>query len=93
LHTLAIGVPGSAYQDMVRPAAEMAASINDGLRTYASSSAPSNSNIGMSYVDFPFPYVENDERWSEDGLHPSEMGYRLLGEAIAIRVKEILNGV
>ncbi|KAL3809584.1 hypothetical protein ACHAXA_005800 [Cyclostephanos tholiformis] len=95
LHTLAIGIPGSAYQNMVRAAADFATYINDGLRAFASSSSSSSSspsNSRISYVDFPFPYNENGEEWNEDGLHLSEMGYQRLGRELAHRVKEILDG-
>jgi len=87
LRTLAIGIPGSAYQDMVHAVSSSAAYINGGLKNFA------KSNPRISYIDFPFPYRDNDEKWDEDGTHMSEEGYEQLGKALAPKVKEILDGI
>ncbi|KAL3764663.1 hypothetical protein ACHAW5_000294 [Stephanodiscus triporus] len=87
LHTMAIGIPGSAYQDMTHSIAESATYINEGLKNFASS------NSRISYFDFPFPYRENDGKWDEDGTHMSEEGYKQLGRSLAPQVKEILDSI
>jgi lysophospholipase L1-like esterase len=87
LRTLAMGIPGSAYQDMVPAVASSAAYINEGLKNFASS------NPRISYFDFPFPYRDDDKKWGEDGTHMSEEGYEQLGKALAPQVKEILDSI
>ena len=87
LRTLAMGIPGSAYQDMVPAVASSAAYINEGLKNFASS------DPRISYFDFPFPYRDDDKKWGEDGTHMSEEGYEQLGKALAPQVKEILDSI
>lgn len=85
--TLAVGIPGSAFQDMTPAAADMAAYVNGAVETFAAS------RDEVSYFDFPLPYREADERWSSDGLHLTPAGYRALAEALAPQVQKILNGM
>ena len=87
LRTLAIGIPGSAYQDMVHAVAESATYVNQGLKNFASS------NPRISFFDFPFPYRDNDKKWGEDGTHMSEEGYKQLGKVLAPQVKGILDSI
>lgn len=93
--TLAVGVPGSAFQEKVHVASELAAYINDGLKNFATiSKTYGTSTIGqVSYIEFPFPYKDGDSKWSPDGLHLSEEGYKELGRQLAIPVKMILDSI
>ena len=84
LHTLSIGIPGSRYQNENPIAGQMASYINNALKEFASS------DPRISYVDFPTPFQENDNKWHPDGLHMSGEGYKFLGEALAESVMEIL---
>lgn len=91
--TLAVGIPGSAFQERVPVASEMAAYVNDGLETFAASCPAS-----VSYVPFPLPYREDDdrvavgdERWAPDGLHLTQVGYAALAKELAPLVKQILD--
>lgn len=86
LRTLAVGIPGSAWQDGNPTASRLCADINGALKTFASG------RDGVSYVDFPFPYRRGDGKWSGDGLHLSPEGYETLGRELAPRVKRILDG-
>ena len=82
---LALGIPGSAWQEKIPVAAEMVAIINKSLRDYASKK--------IDYVEFPFVYEtpNNTNIWGEDGLHLSKNGYEMLGKELAIDVKSILD--
>lgn len=82
---MALGIPGSAWQEKIPVAAEMVANINKSLRDYASKK--------IDYVEFPFVYeTPNDTNiWGEDGLHLSKNGYEMLGKELAIDVKSILD--
>lgn len=85
LHTLAVGIPGSAYQEKVPIASEYASYINEAMKEFAAESSNK-----ISYVDFPFPFQEADQRWGEDGLHLTCKGYERLGKDLAPFVKVIL---
>lgn len=85
--TLAVGIPGSAYQENVRIASELTSYINSALRVFASTYPGGE----VSYVDFPFPYDEEDGKWDKDGLHLTEEGYHALGKELAPHVKTILD--
>ena len=85
LHTMALGIPGSSYQDRSSIAAELATYINKALKDFASSTS-----LSISYVDFPFLYQQNDTRWGSDGLHLSANGYDVLGKELAPYVKTIV---
>lgn len=85
LRTLAIGIPGSAWQEMNANAARLCSDVNDALRQYAS-----NSEGRVTYMDFPFHYRRGDNKWCADGLHLSPEGYETLGISVAPCVKELL---
>ena len=87
MHTLAIGIPGSAYQKYMRDAAEVASHVNKALDNLASS------DERISYMAFPFAYNDNDSRWSKDGLHLSQGGYAFLAQALAPQVRQILESM
>ncbi|KAL7428280.1 hypothetical protein ACHAXH_001449 [Discostella pseudostelligera] len=84
MHTLAIGIPGSAYQKYMREAAEVASHVNTAVENFASS------DDRISYIAFPFAYNDNDSRWSRDGLHLSQEGYAFLAQSLAPQVRQIL---
>lgn len=87
LHTLAIGIPGSAYQENTRDAAEVASQVNRAMENFA------KSDSRISYVAFPFAYHDDDSKWSKDGLHCSEEGYIYLAQALAPHVRQILESL
>lgn len=84
IHTLAVGIPGSAWQEMNPNAAKLCTEMNEALQKFASC------QDRVSYVDFPFPYRRGDSKWSGDGLHLSPEGYETLGRELAPCVKQIL---
>ena len=87
LQTLMVGIPGSDYQEHVTQASELASTINDLLKEYATTSSKT------TYVDFPFSFEKGGENWAVDGLHLSKDGYDALAEALAPRVKTILDNI
>ena len=88
IHTLAVGIPSSAWQSMNSNAARLCNDMNDEIKKFASN------EDRVSYVDFPFVYDrESSNNWSGDGLHFSEVGYATLGRALAPCVKDILDGM
>lgn len=86
IRTLAVGIPGSAWQQMNTSASMLAADMNSSLQEFAQSFSDGRVN----YTDFPFPYERND-LWSPDGLHLSPKGYDRLGRDLAPIVKGILS--
>lgn len=90
MHTLAIGIPGSAWQERNLIAARVCSDVNDALKEYASSFL---SEGRVTYIDFPFPYSRDDNKWCADGLHLSPEGYKTLGMYLAPCVKEILDNI
>ena len=85
-HTIAIGIPPSSYQSVVKQAEEDCNEVNMKIQKYC------ESEPRATY--FPFPntsWSRDDKRWSSDGLHFSAMGYQELGESLAPVVKEILS--
>jgi len=86
MRTLAIGIPGSAWQEMNSNASKLCTDMNGALQKFASEEER------VTYVDFPFPYARGDAKWSGDGLHLSREGYETLGRSLAPCVKEILDG-
>lgn len=86
-HTLAVGIPGSAFQEMVPVASELASYVNSALEAFAAS------NTQVTYVDFPIPYRDGDERWASDGLHLTQAGYKVLAKELAPRAKTILDNM
>lgn len=87
IHTLAVGIPGSAWQEANPNASKLCTNMNQALQNFASS------QDRVSYVDFPFPYERGDSKWSGDGLHLSEEGYEILGRGLAPCVKHILDRI
>jgi len=85
IRTIALGIPGSAWQKQNPTALKLCMEVNNGLRLFASM------EDRVTYVDFPLPYDGEDE-WNVDGLHMSERGYEALGTALAPYVKEIILG-
>jgi lysophospholipase L1-like esterase len=90
LRTLAVGIPGSGWQQMNPMAKKLWEEMNDSLVKFASSSV-SNYGGRVSYVKFPFEYVKGDSKWCSDGLHLSPEGYELLGVQLASSVKKLLD--
>ena len=83
--TLAVGVPGSAWQEAQPRAARACADMNAALRAFAAQEER------VSFLDFPFPFQRGDVKWCEDGLHLSPEGYATLGRKLAPCVKQILD--
>jgi lysophospholipase L1-like esterase len=88
LQTLAVGIPGSAWQQMNPSAKQLCNDMNDSLKEFAASSYYDGR---VSFVDFPFEYLAGDSKWSGDGLHFSPEGYEVLGVELAKTVKKILD--
>lgn len=84
--TLAVGIPGSGWQQMNQSAKKLCDEMNSSLEEFAASS-----NGSVSYVKFPFEYSRGDSKWSADGLHFSPEGYEVLGVELAKSVKRILD--
>jgi lysophospholipase L1-like esterase len=107
VRTLAVGVPGSAWQEANDRARRLRDGVNEELRRFASSDGGGGR---VTYVDFPFPFSRGgrgragrdgdgdgdgeccSELWNDDGLHLSEGGYEALGRRLAPFVFEILDG-
>jgi len=94
LHTLAVGIPGSAFQQRVPSAYETMSYVNGAMKSFASSYGPSGSGGKVTFVDFPIPYKEGEDKfWSEDGIHLNKEGYEALAKKLAPRVKDILDHI
>lgn len=87
IRTVAVGVPGSAWQEMNSDAARLCSEINDALRKFA------ESEDRTTYVDFPFEFERGGKNWCGDGLHFSPEGYEELGRALVPFVRGILDGL
>ena len=87
IRTLAVGIPGSAWQQMNASASKLADDMNSSIREFAQS-YPDPDRL-VSYTDFPFPYEKND-LWCADGLHLSPEGYNRLGRDLAPILGQIL---
>jgi lysophospholipase L1-like esterase len=85
IQTIALGIPGSAWQKHNHKALQLCNKVNNGLRQFASTEER------VTYVDFPIPYTGEDE-WNVDGLHMSKNGYEALGIALVPYVKGIILG-
>ncbi|KAL7494140.1 hypothetical protein ACHAWT_002874 [Skeletonema menzelii] len=85
IRTLAVGIPGSAWQQLNASASKLAADMNSSIQEFAQSYPDGLA----SYTDFPFPYEKND-LWCSDGLHLSPKGYTRLGRDLAPIVEKIL---
>lgn len=88
IRTLAVGIPGSAWQQMNAAASKLATDTNTSIKVFAQQSHPEGS---VTYTNFPFAYEKND-LWSSDGLHLSPKGYEQLGRGLAPVVRNILEG-
>lgn len=88
LRTISVGIPGSAYLERVRVASEMTSFINSAMKGFAAASGGKT-----SYLEFPFPYQDDDPKWGEDGIHMSPEGYETFGKALAPHVKMILESI
>lgn len=86
--TLAVGIPGSAHQEMVHIASDFALYVNAAMKVFAAESGGK-----VSYVEFPFPYQEADRKWGEDGLHLTCEGNEALGKSLAPVAKVILEQI
>ena len=88
-HTLALGIPPSGWQERSEQARDMAASVNEQLESWATTT---NEQPTTTYLPFPIQtYDRTSDLWSPDGLHFSEKGYELLGNSLAPIVDEILS--
>jgi len=83
--TVAIGIPPSGYQSQVQQAADMVALINNNIERYAKTT-----ERRITYMPFPFAFVQGGENWYSDTLHFSETGYRVLAQSLAPIVDQIL---
>jgi lysophospholipase L1-like esterase len=83
-HTLAIGIPPSAYQSSNPEFAEYARQANEKIQAFCESEPKA------IFFSFPFDWAQNDDRWAPDGLHFSARGYQILGEFLAPVVEQIL---
>jgi lysophospholipase L1-like esterase len=83
--TIALGIPPSGWQAQSEAAHLLAASVNEKLASWASSTTSS--------IFLPFT-IETFDRstgfWSTDGLHLSQSGYKFVGTSLASIVAEIL---
>ena len=87
IRTLAVGIPGSAWQQMNTVASKLAADMNSAMKDFAQSYPEGL----VCYTNFPFPYEKND-LWCSDGLHLTPKGYEHLGRDLAPVVRNILAG-
>lgn len=88
IRTLAVGIPGSAWQEMNAAASKLATDMNSSIKDFAQRAHPEGS---VTYTNFPFAYEKNNDLWSADGLHLSPKGYEQLGRGLAPVVRNILN--
>mmetsp|Transcript_32072 Transcript_32072/g.77557 ORF Transcript_32072/g.77557 Transcript_32072/m.77557 type:complete len:330 (+) Transcript_32072:150-1139(+) len=87
-HTVAMSIPGAAFEEAMPVLSELSSYVNESVKQFAT-----ESDGKVTYIEFPFPYDEDDEKWSEDGIHLSQEGYNMLGKALAPQVKVILEGI
>lgn len=88
-HTLAVGIPGSAFQERVPVTSEISLYVNNALGSFAASYPDGK----VTYVEFPIPYQEGDDKWGADGLHLTQKGYEVLAKELAPHVKNILDNI
>ncbi|KAL7461196.1 hypothetical protein ACHAXS_001619 [Conticribra weissflogii] len=92
--TLAVGIPGSAWQERNENARMLCRGINEALRNFASDASRSFGRV--SYVDFPFEFERgggNGRKWCGDGLHLTPEGYEAFGRGIASTVMKVLERI
>ena len=87
IHTLAVSIPGSGWQEMNADAARLCREMNEALQKFATDEER------VTYCEFPFAYARGDSKWSGDGLHLSSEGYDTLGKSLAPCVKQILDKI
>jgi len=96
--TVAVGIPPSAWQVSNKAAASAAKEVNDGLKEFCGKTKDMGGFVNgtseikglAKFVEFPFTYAKDDQRWSDDGLHLKPLGYSEFGKALAFPVEEIL---
>ncbi|KAG7356420.1 GDSL-like lipase/acylhydrolase family protein [Nitzschia inconspicua] len=90
--TIAMPIPGSAFQSRNSAAANRAATINKGLQSEIRKNFPhfSTSSASTLWTPFPISYGAEKEDWALDGLHLSQHGYQQLGEYLASIIHERL---
>lgn len=84
--TIALPIPGSAYQSRDPNAAKRATKVNDAVRKVIRKNFPHVSTTSAFTMWTPFPVSYNGgggESWATDGLHLSQMGYQQLGHYLA----------
>eukprot|EP00531_Pseudo-nitzschia_arenysensis_P007829 CAMPEP_0116138032 /NCGR_PEP_ID=MMETSP0329-20121206/12557_1 /TAXON_ID=697910 /ORGANISM="Pseudo-nitzschia arenysensis, Strain B593" /LENGTH=245 /DNA_ID=CAMNT_0003632971 /DNA_START=76 /DNA_END=813 /DNA_ORIENTATION=+ len=92
--TLALGIPPSGWQAHSEQARELAASVNQQLESWATTTSTTTSTTSSTTNYMPFPistFDRSSNLWSVDGLHFSKEGYEYLGNALAPIVTEILS--
>jgi lysophospholipase L1-like esterase len=91
--TIALAIPPSAYQRRVPQASEKATRINRQLQSQISQLMTSSASSQAIFLRFPFQYnhdgADND-LWSLDGLHFSQLGYERLGGYLASQIQDLL---
>lgn len=85
--TVAVAIPSSEYQTQNPAAAAKAAHVNANMQAFCEQEPRS------FFLPFPFPFDPAGGNWHPDGLLFTEKGYRVLGEALAAVVGEILNSI
>ncbi|KAL9185062.1 hypothetical protein ACHAXT_002839 [Thalassiosira profunda] len=83
--TIAMGIPGSGWQEMNTDASSLCREMNELLQDFANGREKE-----VTYVGFPFAYQRGDAKWCGDGLHLSAEGYETLGKALAPSVGKLL---
>lgn len=84
--TVTVSIPPSAYQAIDQHTADLCRYFNEALQDFCESSPKA------SYTAFPFRF-RRDERWSWDGLHLTEEGYKFLGTQLAPSIAQALRSV
>jgi len=82
--TIALDIPGSHAFMTNAVMGKEAHTLSESLQTYA------KSEPRTTFVTFPFPYKDGDEKWSKDRIHCTETGYKVLGESLAPIVEQAL---
>mmetsp|Transcript_10873 Transcript_10873/g.22645 ORF Transcript_10873/g.22645 Transcript_10873/m.22645 type:complete len:234 (-) Transcript_10873:172-873(-) len=94
IRTLAVGIPGSAWQESNENARVLCRGMNEALSEFASDGSCSSGRV--SYVDFPSEFERGScggRKWCGDGLHLTPEGYETLGRGIASSVINALERI
>ena len=86
IKTIAVGIPPSGYQSVVKEAKVLVDNINSQLRTFCEQQGDQKA----TFVAFPFEDQPGGENWSSDGLHFSPTGYEVLARNLVEPVKNIV---